>query len=130
MRMRLMFAVLAISVEAARACGGPEPIALDIWEAARKIPVGTDYSRARDWLLQAGWQKGVNETDPSIRCGERPDVCAAFPEADGCSYNNSWRCVMIFHNGQNDELLITVDARDPKKLTFSGWEAVSRDGSG
>ena len=78
--------------------------------------VGMGYKQARGRLLKAGFV-GAASTHDAQRCGFRPEICRAYPEADACSDTGMGFCRFEFGQRGSQRAIVITSGETVEDLT-------------
>lgn len=86
---------------------------------AADLPISKDmpYSDARDALETAGWEP-VEQGGGAERCSGQAEICATYPEVEGCAGTGVAPCAFVFSQGGK---MLTVQTVGESEPVVSGW---------
>lgn len=84
---------------------------------------GAPYATAREKLIIAGlFAKIFPPETAGERCGERKEICDAYPETESCSGTGMGFCLFRFYNPAGGPgFAVTTAGEELKDLTVHGW---------
>lgn len=95
----------------------------DMDDAVAALKKDAPYETARLGLFVAGWRAAPEDAslEPDARCGGRDEICAAYPETDGCSGTGLAFCAFRFTKPDGTILSITTAGEPLTDLGVHDW---------